>query len=534
MPLFGREKDEERTGFIGKVWETVSEFFKEQFRRVWEHYTQVYPEMIIKFFSRLGEQYTFVDAKRFEKIMEWFVKQGVIDTEDIKAIYEFSDTNRILKPFLLIFYVFSFLMIVLKVKMTSLSGTFQQRLNAKHTPFPPSPSDILRGAFIAPEKTGEIRDRIKASGLSDDDIDLMFLANYRLYAEDIIRVLYLRKEITEADMFKRMRELGYTDTRTKEILKAWPVIPSIQDIIYMSGKEAFEEDIIEHIGLDQEFPSAQVEWALKQGISEDWMKKYWYAHWDQPGIQQGYEMLHRQDVDRPGQTIISMEELDMLFRIVEIPPFWRERLTKIAYMPYTRVDVRRMHKVGVVSDEELVWAYRDQGYDIEHATKMAEFTIRYNMGTEKNITKTNVLTAYRQKAIDEAQAKELLLDLQYTVPATEFMLAYEDYKAEKSLQDDLIDNIRDKYQNNLIEKKDALSQLNAMNLPSKQVSLLMDKWAIKIYKDRKLPSKTDVSKWLINKVIDEDNFKWRMVQLGYSYDQIGHYLDYINKTKKTI
>jgi len=534
MPIFGTETDEERKGFIGKIWETVSEFFVEQFRRVWTDYTEIWPNMIWKFLQKIGGAFVNINDTSLLMSLKWFEDQGILDMDDMRAIYNFSERVPILKPFILMFYSLTLYLGVIKTKMGVLIGTFVQKQNALHSPNPPSPSDIIQGAFIAPEKTGEIRDRMKASGLSDDDIDLMFLARYRLYNEDYVARLFLRGEITEAQMYERLREMGFTDTRINEMKKLWEVIPSIQDIIYMSGKEAFEPDIIEHIGLDAEFPGSQLEWATKQGISEDWMLKYWYAHWDQPSIQQGYEMLHRQDSDRPGNTIITKEELDMLFRIVEIPPFWRDKLTKIAYMPYTRVDTRRMHALGVITDEELVWSYRDQGYDVEHATKMAEFTIRYNMESEKEITKSNVLAAYREKAIDAPTTKTLLLDMAYTEASIDFMLAYEDYSLEKDFQDDLIDNIRDKYQNNLIDKQKALTELSTLNLPAKQVSLLMDKWEIKVYKNRKLPSKTDLSKWLMAKVIDDDNFKWRMEQLGYPYDQITHYLDYIKKTKKTI
>ena len=359
MTLFNRETDEERSGFIGRIWETVSEFFVEQFRHTWEAYTEVLPAMIIKFLQSIAGGYKDFARASFLRSLNFFAKKGLIDEEDIEALFDFADQVKVFKPFILIFFTLMLMVNLLKIKMSVMGGTFMQEQSAKHSPIPPSPSDIIQGAFIAPEKTGEIRDRMKASGLSDSDLDLMFLSRYQLYPEEAVARLFLRGELTEGQMFQRMRELGYTDTRTKELRKLWEVIPSIQDIIYMSGKEAFEPDIIEHIGLGAEFPAEQVEWAKKQGISAEWMMKYWYAHWDQPSIQQGYEMLHRQDVNNPGNTIINMEELDMLFRIVEIPPFWRERLTKIAYQPYTRVDVRRMHAVGVVSDEELIWAYRD-------------------------------------------------------------------------------------------------------------------------------------------------------------------------------
>ena len=52
-------------------------------------------------------------------------------------------------------------------------------------------------------------------------------------------------------------------------------------------------------------------------------------------------MLHR--------GVIDTAELDMLLRAQDVMPFWRDRLTAIAYRPLTRVDVRRMYKQGVLN-----------------------------------------------------------------------------------------------------------------------------------------------------------------------------------------
>ncbi|GAI80002.1 unnamed protein product, partial [marine sediment metagenome] len=226
------------------------------------------------------------------------------------------------------------------------------------------------------------------------------------------------------------------------------------------------------------------------------------SHWEMPSIQAGYEMMHRQDVDRPGHTIIDKSELDMLFRTVEIPPYWRSRLTKIAYMPYTRVDVRRMHDMGVLSDEELVWAYRDVGYDEEHALKMAEFTIRYNQGADKELTRGQILTGFKEKIVTRADALILLQNIDYSEAQAEYFIVLEEYKEAKDYQDDLITNVKERYQNNFINDFEARAKLNALNLPAVQVNVLMDKWQLKRMVDVKLPSKTDLDKFLLNKIIN--------------------------------
>ncbi|GAH80833.1 unnamed protein product, partial [marine sediment metagenome] len=213
----------------------------------------------------------------------------------------------------------------------------------------------------------EIRQIMKNVGLDESQIDLLFITLYKPYDESMCRDLYLRGILNKPSLFHRLRQLGYTDTRIEEMIQTYPAIPGPGDLFRLVAKEAFEPDIVKYYGYDEEFPAEQVKWLKAQGITEDWARKYWYAHWEPPSIQAGYEMLHR--------GVIDARELFDLYRTVEIPPFWRDKLTKIAYNPFTRVDVRRMHKAGVLSEAELLRAYMDVGYDAEKAGKMTEFTI---------------------------------------------------------------------------------------------------------------------------------------------------------------
>ena len=335
-------KDIDRPWLVGWLWDEVQGFFIGMFKNVWGGFIGMMPlatQEVIKtvngFYEGLGQN-MITAGQGF--LSTW----GVVDKDDIKAFEWFKGLPF---PFNVVIFTLVFVILVAGYIMalsTSLWGTVKQSYNKVYSPEPPSPRDVMQAAFVAPEKTAEVRDAMQRAGLSNDDIDLFFLSAYRLYSEDIVRVLWLRGVLSDDQMYMRMRELGYTDTRTKEIIQGWPIIPGPSDLFHLVAREAFEPDAIELMGLGDEFPVAQVEWLQKQGISEDWAKKYWYAHWEQPSIQAGYEMLHR--------DVIGLEALNMLFKTVEIPPFWRDKLIKIAYQPYTRVDVRRMHDMGVLDD----------------------------------------------------------------------------------------------------------------------------------------------------------------------------------------
>ncbi|KKL86652.1 hypothetical protein LCGC14_1942610, partial [marine sediment metagenome] len=193
---------------------------------------------------------------------------------------------------------------ILQTKMTDLKSVMeiysldrQYDAMAQTTPHPAPVDALVAAMIIDPGRATENRAQLKKHGFSDLQIDNIILAHYRTVDEGTLRTQFLRGIITESRLYERMRELGYTDERTGEIVQTWVMLPGPGDLFMMVAKEAFEPDIYTTLGLDQEFPSDQVKWLKQQGISQAWAEKYWIAHWDQPSILQGFEMLHRGVID---------------------------------------------------------------------------------------------------------------------------------------------------------------------------------------------------------------------------------------------
>ncbi|MEF9437230.1 MAG: hypothetical protein L0922_00190 [Candidatus Mariimomonas ferrooxydans] len=259
------------------------------------------------------------------------------------------------------------------------------------TPHPAPVEVLIQSAIIDPGRTTENRAQLKKHGFDETQIDNLFLAAYKTLDEGTLRILYLRDEITESRLYERMRELGYTDIRTQEMVKTWRVIPGPQDLLHMVAKEAFEPDMYGLLGLDQNFPADQMPAMEAHGLSRYWAEKYWIAHWDQPSIGQGFEMLHR--------DVINLSELDLLFRAVEIPPYWRDKLTEIAYRPLTRVDVRRMFEMDIMNEQQVFDSYRFHGYNVENADYMTRFTVAFKNSHEKELTRGAILESYNEGMI---------------------------------------------------------------------------------------------------------------------------------------
>jgi hypothetical protein len=163
-------------------------------------------------------------------------------------------------------------------KMEAITSEANQQVNKQFRPNLPGPGEMLRAAFIAPEKTGYVRERLSRLGYKEEDINLMFIAQYGTYTVDEAFRLWLRGKLSDTDLVKRLREHGLTDTKINELKELYNVIPPIGDIFTLLAKEAFEPDQIAKFGLADEYPSQMEPYAAAHGLSPEWARRFWSAH----------------------------------------------------------------------------------------------------------------------------------------------------------------------------------------------------------------------------------------------------------------
>jgi hypothetical protein len=128
----------------------------------------------------------------------------------------------------------------------------------------------------------------------------------------------------------------------------------------------------------------------------------------------GYEMYQR--------GIISYEQLASLLKALDYSPVWRDKLIQLAHSPYTRVDIRRMYQMGILSQEQVFRSYKDIGYDDEHATNLTIFTVTGASEEEKDLTKADIIAGYKDNILFREDAKALLMNLGYDETEAEFYL----------------------------------------------------------------------------------------------------------------
>jgi hypothetical protein len=245
-------------------------------------------------------------------------------------------------------------------------------------------------------------------------------------------------------------------------------IPPVADLITMAVREAFSPEIAARFGQYEDFPPDFEYWAVRKGLTKDWASRYWASHWSLPSPTQAFDMLHR--------GVINTEELNLLLRALDIMPFWRDRLTAIAYRPLTRVDIRRMYELGIFEEGDVYTAYRKLGYNDEDAKSMSEFTVKQTLSKQSKFTATDIVSAFSKFMVSRTEASSLLSTIGVKRENIDFILTTAEYKRQWELTDTRIDAIRNLYKKGVYSKDTAEAELLKLNIPTAQVTNLMNTW----------------------------------------------------------
>jgi len=146
-------------------------------------------------------------------------------------------------------------------------------------------------------------------------------------------------------------------------------IPPINDVIRFTVREVYDPERRQEL-LSVPTPKEAYPFARKWGFSDSVMDDYWAAHWILPSIQELNTMIHRRVIDLP--------KWKRYVTLADFEPTMIDNYNKIIYNPYARVDARRMRDMNVLDDAALTNAYKDIGYDEEHANNLTVWTKVFN------------------------------------------------------------------------------------------------------------------------------------------------------------
>ena len=372
----------------------------------------------------------------------------------------------------------------------------------------------LASLLASPVVPDEIKDKIRSASSAGNILETIYLeaimilqsfgvilggstpiANELRYAQDFVKrssrldpisviTAWRRDPEAYAQYFEDLKEQGWSDERIEALKFVTLFMPTPQDLVNWQAKEVFEPEMIARYGLDSEFGGLDLSLFAKLGVTEEQALNYWRAHWEHASFNQVIEMLHRGTLtlDKTMPTPPTTKEgwatrdaegeqaLYDWYRLVEIPPFWRDRLTAMSWNVPTRVDVRRWWDMRTISEEELRNVYHRQGYhgtDLDNYVKWTKvytdfpmMMTRFSRGwineddirtwlrgleipedritqfiqektwpekaaktaTERDITKTDIIKGVKQGVISRREGIELLVDMNYDEDEADYIL----------------------------------------------------------------------------------------------------------------
>jgi len=395
-------------------------------------------------------------------------------------------------------------------------------LDLAYSPAPTSArvqSGLLEGLSRA-----NIEERIISTGIHPDQASEYYNAVLaKPNPQDIIR-WRLRTDPSLAELPSDLSKIGvHPDYQDVYKTLAYPV-PPIGDMITMAVREAFTPEIAERFGQYEDYPTELTKFAAMNGISEDWSKRYWAAHWSLPSPQQGFQMLHR--------GIINKDELHVLMRALDIMPFWRDKLIQVAYKPLTRVDVRRMFALGVLTEDEVKTAYLDVGYSEKNSERLTEFTVKQVLAQQTGFNTTDVVAAYKNSQLNRSDAYTMIADLGVKGGNITSILNAAETQRDWSLLNDQIRGIGNEYKQEVLDGDEAEDRLRSLGLPSDKVEALKRQWYKETVERPSTPwTKAEIMQFVKRGIIDDNRAKQELGILGFDKEHIGAIMANANYVK---
>ena len=324
-----------------------------------------------------------------------------------------------------------------------------------------------------------------------------------------------RKKLSETYVREELAKRGMTPLSIDAWIDSRKIIPSPSDLIAIAVREGFNDDTARRFGYDENYPSEAAEWAEKQGMEQIWFKRAWRAHWVLPGLTQVREMYNRQ--------IIGIDDVNSYMIAADIPSFWRSSLLKWFKAEVTRVDLRRMFSIGVISPEELFKRYLKLGYTETDAKDLTDWTVLEYYDEQRQLTKSDVLSMYQDGVLNPEETVSYLTALNFSQNDIILLLTHRDLKRQEKYERDIIANTKKLFIAGIYNRTDVFTQLGKIDTPGGFIEESLNVWDLEKTAKISIPTITQLKDMALQTVITVEEFTEELVNKGYTKKYINWY-----------
>lgn len=391
---------------------------------------------------------------------------------------------------------------------STLAGAIQKGIQASNRTVRPTLMSVpeLREVLTRDgEQLATVNNQLRDAGFSEDKIALITSLRFNLLGAAESLDLWRRGEIGDGELTINLNKIGWGQANQEQLKTLAFAVPGIGDIIRMAVREVFSPEISEPFGQFEEVPPAYFENARKAGLSEEWALNFWAAHWTLPSPQQGFEMLHRK--------VISPADLERLLKALDVMPFWRQPLVDIAFNPLTRVDLRRMHRLGLLDEADLQLRYEDLGFNPDNAALMVKFTIAFNAPPDKDkekepndFTRTQIVQFFRRGLFTEAEAVDGLAAIGWSREGAQTIIDNEIIAQDDRARTRAVRLIERRFVKGFINRADVFEELDALEITEIERTELVSEMEAKREEAIDVPSRAELDRFFREKIIDQAEY----------------------------
>lgn len=403
----------------------------------------------------------------------------------------------------------------------------------------------------------DAREHWHALGYEERWFDKLLGLGEAFFQPSEILTLWRRNLITDFEAETMLAQIGFRGEKGEQLKELAFALPPVQDLVLFAVREVFQLERAAELGQLEGLPPdilqayqdkfggfgsdvegsirAFSEFTKQAGVAPEWAAAYWAAHWRLPGVQSLFTMVHRLapdilELQRKGfeaaginvdDLAFDMEELQKVLKAQDFSPFFREKLTAIAFHPLTRVDVRRIHALGLIDDEELIMRYRELGFSPDNAELMGEFTKAYNFREDepdeqetRELTRTQILKFFENGALTFEAAQEQLETIGYS---TEAALTFVSLKAAAVLDDEIglrLDVIRTRFKTEDIDFGEAGNLIDELGLPPLQKDKELARLELERDRQEFHPSMGDLTKFVSEGILSVNEYENALENIG--------------------
>ena len=230
-----------------------------------------------------------------------------------------------------------------------------------------APDSYIQAALRGVISEADLGDALRVHGFNEFHQKIWNALAKVLFPSDIVAPAWLRDKAKYEHFWDDVKKLGVDDEHIELLKEMAYQLPNVRDVVSFLAHEVLEPEMVSKYGLDDEWGGVDKSLFEKVGLKEDMALNYWRDHWQHATWSQVTQMLHRGLVEPP--------DVYDWYRLVEIPPYWRDKLTELSWDLPNRIELRMMARYGLVDKAFLVKTFEKIGLAEEYRSVVADMNL---------------------------------------------------------------------------------------------------------------------------------------------------------------